>query len=154
MSASKMICYFSNHPVAFGFQSSIPPDDISLTPSYRKADQSLLEFQTGIGAAAHAIADMEQLISYVKFAFIDTISSLPDSEGWIIPVSKVHELLTKVHDILDNGVSKWVGYSACILAHVFNSASRKHSEVWTSQFAFHHSLKDMVPPSEACCMAV
>ena len=34
--------------------------------------------------------------------------------------------------------------------HVFNSASRQCQEVWTSYFPFHHGLKDVVPPSEAC----
>ena len=33
---------------------------------------------------------------------------------------------------------------------MFNSASRQHHEVWASQFPFLHSLKDVVPPSEAC----
>ena len=33
---------------------------------------------------------------------------------------------------------------------VLNSASRKHCEVWALQFLFLHSLKDVVPPSEAC----
>ena len=65
-------------------------------------------------------------------------------------MSKVCELLLMFHDILDNGLSKQVGNSACILAHVFNSASRKDYEVCTSQFPFLHSLKDVVPPSEAC----
>ena len=64
------------------------------------------EFQTGIGAAAHATLDMEQLISHLRVALVDTISSLPDSEGGVIPVSKMHELLIKVHNILDNPVSK------------------------------------------------
>ena len=49
-----------------------------------------------------------------------------------------------------NAVSKWVGDSACILAHVFNSASRQCHEVWASQFPFPFSFKDVVPPSEAC----
>ena len=83
-----------------------------MTPANRKADQSLSEFQTGIGAAAHDTLDMEQLISCLRVALIDTISSLPDSEGGVIPVSKVCVLLMKVHDILDNAVSKWVGNSA------------------------------------------
>ena len=39
---------------------------------------------------------------------------------------------------------------ACILAHLFNSVSRQHCEVWTSQFPFLHSLKEVIPPSEAC----
>ena len=58
MSASKLICYFSSHPTAFGFWSSTPPDKITLTPANRKADQSLSEFWSGIGAAAHATLDM------------------------------------------------------------------------------------------------
>ena len=41
MSASKLICYFSSHPAAFGFQSSTPPDNITLTCANRKADQSI-----------------------------------------------------------------------------------------------------------------
>ena len=41
-------------------------------------------------------------------------------------MSEGHELLLKVHDILDNAVSKRVGNSAHILAHMFNSASKQH----------------------------
>ena len=41
MSASKLICYFSSHPASFGFHSSTPPDNITLTPANRMADQSL-----------------------------------------------------------------------------------------------------------------
>ena len=118
MSASKLIHYFSSHPAAFRFWSSTPPDNITLTSTNRKTDQSLSEFQTGIGAAAHATLDAEQLISHLRVAIVDTLSSLPGSEGGIIPVSEVHELLLKVHDILDNAVSKQIGTLACILAHV------------------------------------
>ena len=81
---------------------------------------SLSQFQMGIGAAAHATLDMEQLISCIRVALVDTISSLPDSEGGVIPVSEMHDLHIKIHDILDNFVSKWVGTSA----HILNSASR------------------------------
>ena len=38
----------------------------------------------------------------------------------------------------------------CILAHLFNSVSRQHHEVWASHFPFLHSLKEVIPPSEAC----
>ena len=31
-----LICYFSSHPAAFGFWSSTPPDNITLTPANRK----------------------------------------------------------------------------------------------------------------------
>ena len=118
MPASKLRRYFFSHPAAFGFQSCTPPDNITFTPANRKADQSLTEFQTGISAAAHATLYMEQLISHLRVALVDTVSSLLDSEGGVIPVSEVHELLIKIHDILDNAVSKWVCNSVHILAHV------------------------------------
>ena len=65
-------------------------------------------------------------------------------------MSEICELLLRVHDILDSAVSKQVGNSAGILVHVFNSVSRQHHEVWASQFPFLHSLRDVIPPSEAC----
>ena len=150
ISTPKLIHNFSSHPAAFGFWSSTPPENITLTPANREADQSLSEFQTGINGAAHAILDMEQLISHLRVALVDTISSLPDSEGAVIPVSEVHELLIKVLDIPYNAVSKKVGNSAHILAHIFNSASRQCCEIWASHFPILHSLKDVVSPSEAC----
>ena len=64
-------------------------------------------------------------------------------------MSEVCALLLKVHNILDNALSKRVGNSAHILAHMFNSVSRQHHEVWASQFPFLHSLRDVIPPSEA-----
>ena len=150
MSASKLICYFSSHPAAFGFQASTPPDNISNLGN-RKVDQSLSNFQTGLGATAHATLDTEQLISHLQVALVDTLSSLPEAEGDVIPVSEVHELLLQIHGILDKAVSKQVGNSVRILAHLFNSVSRQCWEVWASQFPFLHSLKEVVPPSEACC---
>ena len=45
-----------------------------------------------------------------------------------IPASKVHELLNKIHDILNNEVSKWVGNTHHILAYLFISACRQYSE--------------------------
>ena len=76
MSASKLIHYFSFHPVAFGFWASTPQDNISLNSANRKVDQSLSDFQTGLGAAAHATLDTEQLISHLQVALVDTLSSL------------------------------------------------------------------------------
>ena len=106
ISASKLIYYFSSHPAAFRFQSSTPSDNITLTSANSNADQSLSEFQTGIGAAAHTTLDTEQLISHLKVALVDTLSFLPNSEGGVLPVSRVCELLCKVHDIQNNAVSK------------------------------------------------
>ena len=109
MLASKFIHYFCSHHAAFRFQSSIPLDNMTLTSADRKADQSLSDFQTSVGAAVYATLDTEKLISYLRVALVDTLSSLPNSEGGIIPVSEVCELLLMVHDILDNAVSKKVG---------------------------------------------
>ena len=53
MSASKLIKYFSSHPPAFGLWSSTQTDNITLNLVNRKVNQSLSEFQTAIGAAAH-----------------------------------------------------------------------------------------------------
>ena len=91
MFASKLIHYFSNHPSAFGFQSSAPPDNFTLNPANRKADQNLSEFWTAIGAAAHATLNMEQLISCIRIALVDTVSPLSYAEGGVILVSEVHE---------------------------------------------------------------
>ena len=93
MSASKLTHYFSSHPAAFGFQASTPPDNTSLNSGSRGADQSLSEFQTGVGATAHATLDTEQLISHLWVALVDTLSSLPEAEGDVILVSEVCELL-------------------------------------------------------------
>ena len=106
MSTSKLIHYFSSHPAAFGFWALIALDNIILNSANRKADQSLSDFQTGVGAAAHATLDMEHLISCLWVALVDTLSSLPDAEAGVILVSEVHELLLKIHDILDKAVSK------------------------------------------------
>ena len=111
---------------------------------------SLSDFQTGVGTTAHATFDTEQLISHIQVALVDTLSSLPEAEGDVIPVSEVSELLFWIHGILEKAVSKQVGNSACILAHLFNSVSRQHCEIWASQFPFLHSLKEVIPPSEAC----
>ena len=76
MSASKLIYYFSSHLVAFGFQASLPPDNISLNVVNKKTDQSLSYFQTNIGAAAHATLDAEQFFSHTRAALVDTAASV------------------------------------------------------------------------------
>ena len=106
MSASKLIHYFSSHPAAFGFWASTPLDNISLNSANRKVDQSLSDFQTGLGTTEHATLDTEQLVSCLQVALVDTRSSLPEAERDVIPVSEVHELLLQIHGILDKAVSK------------------------------------------------
>ena len=132
MSSSKLICYLSSHPAAFGFKASTLLNNITLNSANRKADQSLSDFQAGVGAAAHATLDTEQLISHLRVALVDSLSSLPNAGGGVVPVSEVCELLLKIHDILDKAVSKQVGNLAHILAYLFNSVSRQHHEVWAS----------------------
>ena len=106
MSASKLIHYLSSHPAAFGFWASTPPDNITLNSINRKTVQSFSDFQTGVGAAAHATLDTEQLIPFLWVALVYTLSLLPKAEEDVIPVSEVCELLLWIHDILDKAVSK------------------------------------------------
>ena len=68
--------------------------------------------------AIYATFDIEQLISYTISALADTIASQQGFYGGVIPVSEVHELPTKIHDIWDNAVAKWVGNTACILVYL------------------------------------
>ena len=88
---------------------------------------------------------MEQFIFHTRTAVVDTIASLHDSDREV-----VLELVTKIHDILDNAVSKHVRNTACILASLFDSAFRQCCEVLASQDLFLHNFTDSVPPSEAC----
>ena len=52
--------------------------------------------------------------------------SLPPtgSDGEVIPVLEVHELLSKIKDILENAVLKQCGYTDHILAYLCNSACK------------------------------
>ena len=71
----------------------------------------------------HATLAMEHDIFYCRTTIIDAISCLQASEGEIILVAGVYELLSKIQDILDRVVSKWVGNSTCILACLLNFVS-------------------------------
>ena len=62
----------------------------------------------------------------------------------------MHELINRIHDILNNVVSKWVSNTADILAYLFKSASSQHHEVWALQFPVLHNFKDTLSPSETC----
>ena len=90
------------------------------------------DFQPGIGVAAHATVDMEQLISCTRTGVVDTIVSLQGSDGGVVPVQEVVELLTAILDILDNDVSEKDGNTGNILAILFMSASRQDCEVRAS----------------------
>ena len=98
----------------------------------KNTDQSLSNFQTGTGTAAHATVDIEHLIFHTRAALVHTITSLQGSDGGIMSVPGVHELLPKIHDILGCALSKWVGNAACILAYLLNFASKQHCKVWVT----------------------
>ena len=66
--------------------------------------------------------------------------------GGMIAALEVHELLSRIHDIMDNAVSKWVTNMACILVCLFDSFSRQHCEVWASQFPFFTVLRILFLP--------
>ena len=69
VSLFKLMHYFYSYPAAFGFWASSPSNNITLNPANNKTDHSLSDFQTGIGAVAHTISNMEQLT-------MSTLSSL------------------------------------------------------------------------------
>ena len=121
-----------------------------MNPANKKTDQSLSDFQIGIGVATYAILDMEHLISHNRTDLMDTIISLQDCNGGVIPVAEVHKILTKIHDILDYAISRLIWNTAHILAFLLNSASWQHHEVWSSQYPFIYNFKDSIPPPEAC----
>ena len=89
-------------------------------------------------------------MSNTRAALVNAVASLQGSGGGVISVTKVHELLNKISDILDSAVSKWVGNTAHNLAFICNSASRHCSEVLASQSPILYIFKDTFPHSEAC----
>ena len=80
--------------------------------------QRLSDIQNGIGAGAHDTLDAEHLISDTRTVLVGTLP-LCGFDGEVFPVSEVHNLLTKIHDILENTVSTLVCNTACILAYIF-----------------------------------
>ena len=101
MVVSKVIHYFSIHPAAFDFWALSQPDNITLNPTKKKeTNQSLSEFQTGIGTFANATLDTKEVMSHTRDAHVGTVASLQDPDEGVISVSEVHQLLTKIHDIL------------------------------------------------------
>ena len=77
-----------------------------LNASHKKSDHILFYFSTSIGAAVCANLDTVQLDYYTRTVLVDTVASQWSSDGEVIPVSEVHELLITIHGILDNTVSK------------------------------------------------
>ena len=47
-------------------------------------------------------------------------------------------------------MSKLVGNTTYVLAHLFNTASRQYQDIWASQCSFLYNVHDTVPHIEAC----
>ena len=62
-------------------------DNTTLNPTHKRTDQTLSDFQTGIGAAAHTTLGIEQLISHARSALLDVIAFLHGSYGAVIVTS-------------------------------------------------------------------
>ena len=74
ISASKLIHYFSGHPVVFGFLASLPPDNVTLNPASKRVDLSLSDWHCA-PMATHANLDTAQLISHTRIALVNAIAS-------------------------------------------------------------------------------
>ena len=116
MSPSKLVTLFFQLSRCIWIWASSPLDNITLNPFNKRIVQSLSDFQTGIGAAAHDTLDTEQLISHTWSTLVNTVTSLRGSYSGVIAASQMHKLLNKIYDILGNAMSKYVGNMACILA--------------------------------------
>ena len=100
------------------------------------------------------VLQTEQHISHIRTAIIYTITSLQGSEGEVISVPGVHELLNKIHYSLDRVVSKQIDNASDISVYHFNSASRQYHEAWTLQSPFLYSFMDTLPPSGLVFMLI
>ena len=70
----------------------------------RRMIRAFLVFRL-ISSAAYATLDTKKLISCTRTVLVDTTTSQQDSDGEVISVLEVHELLTIIHNILDNVLS-------------------------------------------------
>ena len=117
------------------------PDNITFNPANKKKDQSLSNFQTGIGVASQVALDMEQLISGTRVPLVDAIGSLHDSNEGVILVQEVLELLTKIMIFWTMLCLSGLEIQLVFL-HLFNFAFRQQSEIWALQYPFPHNFKD------------
>ena len=95
-------------------------------------------FKSGIGTAVHATLETVQLICHMRIQMVDTFTSLQNSDAEVVPGTELTDSPNKIHDILDNAVSKYVSNTACILAFLFTYAPRKICEVFTVSLSLHH----------------
>ena len=149
MSASTLIHYFSSYPAAFGFQSSTPLDNITLTSANRKADQSLSDLQTGDGTAAHATLDTEQLISHLRVALVILFPHYPILREMLYLCLKCVNYFSRFTTFSTMLFPNKLGIQL-IFYHMFLilfPGNVMRSMLHSSLF---FSLSDVIPPTEAC----
>ena len=56
--------------MAFGFGASLHPDNFTLNLANKKIDQSLPDFQAGIGVAVHSTLGTQHLICHDRAALL------------------------------------------------------------------------------------
>ena len=108
MSAYKFICHFP--VIQQHFDSGLLCHLIT--------SPDLPDFQTGIGAAAHATLD-RGICLHTRTTFVDTVTYLQGSDkrtNYSFRSAWIH----RIHNILDNAVLKWVGNTVYIIAYPFN----------------------------------
>ena len=123
-SASKLICYFSSHPAAFGFWASTPPDNISLEFCQQESSSVSQIFRLVLGPLLMVLLTQSNSFLASGLPLLILFPHCPRLREMLYLCLKCGELILRIHDILDKAISKWVGNSACILAHLFNSVSR------------------------------
>ena len=136
----------SSHPAAFQFQASTPPDNISEF-CQREGWSVSFRFQTGLGATTHATLYTEQLISHQQVTLLHTFPLCQRLREmlYLCVCLKCMNYFTRFMAFW-SGLFQESGTFSMYLTHLFNSVSRQHHEVWTSQFPFPHSLKKGIPP--------
>ena len=150
MLASKLICYFFKLSCHIRIPAGTPSDNTILNVANKRTDQSYLDFWTGIGASAETTLEMEKLISNVRTAIVNTITSWQDSNKEVIPVLEVHDSPRIMTLCTRMSLNKLVIWLIFWLSFFLNSALRQHCEVCTLKFPFLNSIKDTALSSEAC----
>ena len=134
MSTYKLINYFSHHPVAFGVPGVLTPlHNIMMNTTNKKTNKSISDFQTGTDAAAHANFDVEQFSFHTRTLLVDSVASLQVLIQRSFQFQKYLNYLTvRLHDILENGVSKWLDSTLCCSAYLYNLLPDSVDTIWLS----------------------
>ena len=149
VSASKLVKYFTSANQAFGFRAPSAPDGLSLDKSKKAEETKLSEFQTMLGAAAHASVEAEQLVSRLCRSISNLDSILDGPPGQTVETAEVRLRLAEVKEVLDASVSHRIGNTVRILAAGFANLTNQRRDLWGSASQDLVLAKSEVPPSEA-----